>query len=66
MNQVQPPRPVHVPGTNKGEELVHKQGREPGRAGTGKSPYRLARDSTSINAADREPIDPRSPRLPPA
>jgi hypothetical protein len=56
--------PAHTPGTPKGEELVRRHGREPGRQN--KDPHRVARDSTSINAQDREPIDPRMPELPPA
>ncbi len=53
---------AHTPGTTRGEELVVKRGPEPGREkGT-----RTARDSTSINASHRDPIDPRMPYLPPA
>jgi hypothetical protein len=53
--------PSHTPGTLRGEELIRKKGPEPGRTnGT-----RTARDSTSINAKDREPIDSRMPHLPP-
>jgi hypothetical protein len=59
-----PPQPVHVPGIHKGEELVFEAGREPGRGG--RREYRLARDSTSINPADRQPIDPSMPNIPPA
>lgn len=54
--------PSHTPGTRKGEEMVMRLGREPGRE-SGQS--RTARDSTGINAKDREPIDPRMPHLPP-
>lgn len=61
-----PPSPSHVPGTNKGEELVAKRGREPGRAEKGKKGYRSARDSTSVNADTHGPIDPRMPEMPPA
>jgi hypothetical protein len=54
--------PSHTPGTTRGEETVMKKGAEPGReTGT-----RTARDATSINAKDRDPIDPRMPFLPPA
>ena len=54
--------PSHTPGTTRGEEEVLKRGPEPGReTGT-----RTARDSTSINAKARDPIDPRMPHLPPA
>jgi hypothetical protein len=53
-----------VPRTNKGEELVRQKGREPGRA-PGQPAYRTARDATGLNAAARDPIDPRMPHLPP-
>jgi hypothetical protein len=56
--------PTHVAGTAKGEEWVIKHGREPGR--DDERAHRTARDSTSLNAADRDPIDPRMPFLPPA
>jgi hypothetical protein len=39
-------------------------GHEAGRGGPDAA--RTARDSTSVNAADREPIDPRMPHIPPA
>jgi hypothetical protein len=53
--------PSHTPGTTRGEETVFKKGPEPGREkGT-----RTARDSTSINAKDRDPVDPRMPHMPP-
>jgi hypothetical protein len=55
--------PAHTPGTPRGEELVRRFGREEGRE---RGPARTARDSTSINASAREPIDPRMPHLPPA
>jgi hypothetical protein len=61
-----PPAPTHVPRTSKGEEFVIHHGREPGRAERGKRGYRSARDSTSLNAASRGPIDPRMPEMPPA
>lgn len=58
--------PTHVPGTNKGEEMVLTHGREPGRAEQSRPGYyRSARDATSLNADLREPIDPRMPSLPP-
>ena len=56
--------PAHSPGTNKGEEWVQKRGRESGRHD--QCPHRTARDSTSVNAEDRGPIDPRMPHIPPA
>lgn len=64
MAHERPPQPVHVPGTNRGEEMVLKKGREPGRGG-GRG-YRSARDSTGIQAGKRKPIDPRMPSIPPA
>ena len=60
------PKPTHVPGTLKGEELVMKRGREPGRGEAGSKYYQSARDSTSVNADGRKPIDPRMPNMPPA
>jgi hypothetical protein len=56
--------PGHTPGTPRGEEVVRKLGREPGRGGPNQG--RTARDATSINPEAREPIDPRMPNLPPA
>ena len=56
--------PAHTPGTPRGEELVRRHGREPGRERTNLG--RTARDATSVNAAAREPIDRRMPHLPPA
>jgi hypothetical protein len=61
-----PPVPNHVPGTLKGEEIVQREGREPGREQNGRGGYRGARDSTSINPEARAPIDPRMPNIPPA
>jgi hypothetical protein len=65
MMRSNPPKPTHVPGTHKGEELVTKRGREPGRDEAGKNGYRSARDSTSVNADSKGPIDPRMPEMPP-
>jgi hypothetical protein len=53
--------PSHTPGTSRGEELIQKKGPEPGRGNGG----RTARDSTSVNAEARKPIDPRMPHMPP-
>lgn len=54
--------PSHTRGTRKGEEQSHR-----GRSNGG-APRRLrtSRDSTSINADKRAPIDPRMPDMPPA
>jgi hypothetical protein len=60
---VTPDLPSHTPGTPKGEERVRHEGHEPGRQKD--RPHRTARDATSINAAAREPIDPRMPKMPP-
>lgn len=58
-----PPQPTHIPGTARGEQMVLDKGKEPGR---GPAPNcRTARDSTGINAKDREPIIPSMPHLPP-
>jgi hypothetical protein len=59
-----PPEPVHIAGTTRGEEMVLHKGKEPGRGG--KPSYRSARDSTGINAKNREPIDPSMINIPPA
>jgi len=58
------PKPNHTPGTLKGEEMALTN-REPGRDPNRKQ-YRSARDSTGINAADRQPIHPDMPSIPPA
>jgi hypothetical protein len=58
------PEPTHISGTNKGEEqaLTSKEaGRDPDR-----KHYQDARDSTGINAAQRQPIHPAMPYIPPA
>ncbi len=59
-----PPHPVHVEGTIRGEKFALKKGKEPGRGG--RRSYRTARDSTSINAPHRDPIHPAMPYIPPA
>jgi hypothetical protein len=61
---VAPDTPSHTPGTPRGEERVIREGREPGRGD--RRAHRTARDSTSINPRDHEPIDPRMPNMPPA
>ncbi|MDP9098208.1 MAG: hypothetical protein M3N48_04345 [Verrucomicrobiota bacterium] len=56
--------PTHIPGAKKGEEqaLTTKEvGREAGRKN-----YQDARDATGINAAQRQPIHPAMPNIPPA
>ena len=64
MKKHNPPEPVHIPGTKRGEEMALKKGKEPGRGGA--RHYRSARDSTGINADDKQPIDPAMPNIPPA
>jgi hypothetical protein len=56
--------PAHTPGTSKGEEMTRNKGKEPGRDKP-QVALRTARDSTSIKAENREPIDPRMPHFPP-
>jgi hypothetical protein len=65
MNRHDPPKPIHVPGTQKGEELAHLKGHEPGRGGKDTLGYRSSRDSTGIDSKGRQPIDPRMPNIPP-
>lgn len=65
MSDSNPPEPVHVSGTSRGEEAANKKGKEPGRGQPGPS-YRTARDSTTINPDDRDPIHPDMPHIPPA
>lgn len=60
-----PPQPIHVAGNGKGEEVVLKRGHEPGRDPDRKQ-YRSARDSTGIDSANRNPIHPDMPNIPPA
>jgi len=61
-----PPQPVHIPGTNRGEELALNKGKEPGRTQGTTRNYRSARDSTGINPGKRRPILPDMPSIPPA
>jgi hypothetical protein len=64
------PEPVHHPGARRGEEIKEEDGKEAGRIDTGTSGAgrptgeSTARDSTRVNPQD--PIDPKSPKLPPA
>ena len=64
--------PTHHPGARKGEEIIQDEGKESGRHDkkqTGQdrpAGGSTARDSTSINPDDRNPIDPSSPKLPPS
>jgi hypothetical protein len=65
MSHSKPPEPVHIPGTKKGEEMALTK-KEPGRKMTNTTNYRSARDSTGINAKNRDPIAPGMPYIPPA
>lgn len=55
---------AHKKGTPKGEEALHRLGREPGREDPlgGRTP----RDSTSINPEGEEVVDPKMRSIPPA
>ncbi|MEP6901053.1 MAG: hypothetical protein ABJA66_04840 [Actinomycetota bacterium] len=62
----------HDAGTRKGEEMKKSDGKESGRHDEGETGAgrptgsSTARDSTGINAEKEDPIDPSSPKLPPA
>ena len=65
--------PTHEPGTRKGEELIDDDGKEAGRHEIGETGAdrpaggTTARDSTSINPDDAEPITREDgPSAPPA
>jgi hypothetical protein len=64
--------PTHHPGARKGEEIIQDEGKEPGRhdkeeTGQGRpAGGATARDATQINPDAENPIDPNSPKLPPA
>jgi hypothetical protein len=64
--------PAHDIGTGKGEEMSSAQGKEPGRIDTGAddagrpTATTTARNSSSVNVEEREPIDPAMPNMPPA
>lgn len=64
--------PAHTPGTAQGEEKSTTEGKEAGRIdhdhkhGERPAGGSTARDSTGINADDREPVDPSMPDMPPA
>lgn len=62
----------HDIGTGKGEEKSGTEGKESGRHDTGTTGAdrpagtSTARDSTSINPEDMDPIDKDMPNMPPA
>ena len=60
-----PGAPSHTRGVREGNE-GHGTRQERGIEVVGGVPRTTGRRSTGINARDREPIDPRSPRLTPA
>jgi hypothetical protein len=71
-DQEEDKKPVNTPSTRRAEEIANDDGREPGRRGTGTTGANRpagtsdARDSTAVNPDDEDPIDPASPKLPPA
>jgi hypothetical protein len=64
--------PARPPNMRRGEDVVKNEGREPGRhdvekTGAGRPAGRSeARDATLVNPEDEDPIDPKSPKMPPA
>jgi hypothetical protein len=64
--------PAHDSGTGKGEEKSSTEGKEGGRHDLGETHAdrpaggSTARDSTTINPDSENPIDPTSPKMPPA
>jgi hypothetical protein len=62
--------PSHDSGTGKGEEKSTMEGKESGREDAGETHAdrpagtSTARDSTSINPENEDPIDPASPNMP--
>jgi hypothetical protein len=64
--------PALDPGRRRGEDVIKGEGKEPGRhdekpTGAGRpAGSSTARDSTMVNPEAEDPIDPSSPKLPPA
>jgi hypothetical protein len=64
--------PSHDTGTGKGEQKSSTEGKEAGRHDLGDTHAdrpaggSTARDATSINPDEADPIDPNSPKMPPA
>jgi hypothetical protein len=64
--------PAHDTGVRKGEDIIQDEGKEAGRHEKGETGAgrpaggSTARDSTRINADNENPIDPDSPKMPPA
>jgi hypothetical protein len=64
--------PAHDTGVRKGEDIIKDEGKEAGRHDKGETGAgrpaggSTARDSTRINPDDENPIDPDSPKMPPA
>jgi hypothetical protein len=63
--QVSPTRPSHVRGVRQGNQRGSFE-REAGLVPAGPGAHGTAARSTGINAAARNPIDPRMPNLSPA
>jgi hypothetical protein len=59
-------------GRRRGEDIIKGEGKEPGRrdekpTGAGRpAGSSTSRDATSVNPEAEDPIDPNSPKLPPA
>ena len=53
--------PAHVPGVNKGEETMGREGREPGRYPTGQDDTAARRPHGTSTARDDTGIDPQEP-----
>ena len=66
----QQPRPIHQQGTRKGEQIIRKSGREPGRVRTGSTgpgrPVDKAGPRSSSGIVTKGQVDPQSPYLQPA
>ena len=64
--------PVHDPNQRRGEDIIKDEGKEAGRrdersTGAGRpAGSSTARDATRVNPESEDPIDPSSPKLPPA
>jgi hypothetical protein len=56
-DDMRPDSPAHLTSVRKGEERAQPKTTRP---------TRMAGDASGINVADRRPIDPRMPSLPPA
>lgn len=53
--------PAHVPGVQKGEEVLEEEGREPGRFPSGNDPTPAGRPHGGSTARDDTGVDPQAP-----